>query len=320
MRLRKLFGLMVMGMLCMGQAGAVNAADAYPSKDVRFLCWSAAGSSLDVMARTLGVEMEKITGKTFVVENRPGGSGAVAMSIAKSQPANGHVILSTTSSFTFNLAQGNIPFTLNDFTLVRAVEAEPVSVAVLKNSRFKTLDDFLEALRKGEKLRVGGFASAGFVHFVYYKLQQAAKVKGVWVPFEGGNQAATALLGGHLDAAVMTPSSGLSSIQNGDIRLLAVSAPERSDFYPDVPTMKELGYDVDEQIWRGVMVKSGTPEEICDALGAVIDKATQSPGWKNTMKTRFQSPYAISMKDLNKKAAVEIDERRVFLKTMGVLK
>lgn len=292
----------------------------FPAKDVRFLCWSAAGAPLDVMARTLGFELEKITGKNVIVENRLGGSGAMAMSIAKNQPADGHLILATTSSLTFSLAQGNIPFTLSDFTLVRAVEAEPVAVAVLKDSRFKTLDDFLEALRRGEKLRVGGFASAGFVQFVYHKLQQAAKVSGPWVPFEGGNHAATALLGGHLDAAVMTPSSGLASVQSGDIRLLAVSAPKRISYYPDVPTMKELGYDVDEQIWRGVMVKSGTPPEVGEALGSIIDKAVQSEKWKNTMQARFQSPYEISMEDLNKKAVVEVEERRAFLKAIGVLK
>ncbi len=299
---------------------SVGQAAAYPAKDVRFLCWSAAGAPLDVMARTLGVEMEKATGKNFIVENRPGGSGAVAMSIAKNQPGDGQLILSTTSSLTFTVAQGNVPFTMKDFTLVRAVEAEPVSVAVLKNSRFKTLKDFIEALRKGEKLRVGGFSSAGFVHFVYHKLQKAAKVSGPWVPFDGGNQAATALLGGHLDAAVMTPSSGLASIQSGDIRLLAVSAPARSEYYPDVPTMKELGYDVDEQIWRGVMVKGDTPKEICEALGAIIDKAVKAESWTKAMKTRFQSPYAISLEDLNKKAAMEVEERRAFLKDVGALK
>ena len=300
-------------------APMVKAAD-YPVKDVRFVCWTAAGASLDVMARTLGVEMEKITKKNFIVENRPGGSGAVAMSIAKTQPTDGYLILATTSSFTFNLAKGNIPFTIEDFTLVRAVEAEPVSVAVLKNSRFKTLEDFIEALRKGEKLRVGGFASAGFVQFVYYKLQQAAKVQGAWVPFEGGNQAATALLGGHLDACIMTPSSGLASVQSGDIRLLAVSSPKRVPYYPDVPTMKELGYDVEEQIWRGVMVKSGTSKETVDKLGAIVDQAVKSESWNNTMKTRFQITYEISSDELNKKAAKEVEDRKVFLKAVGVLK
>lgn len=317
MRFFRLTGLVTL-LLLMG-APVAQAAN-YPTKDVRFVCWTAAGASLDVMARTLGVEMGKVTGKKFIVENRPGGSGAIAMSLAKNQPTDGNVILATTSSFTFNLAKGNIPFTLKDFVLIRAVEAEPVSVAVLKDSRFKTLEEFLGALRNGEKLRVGGFASAGFVQFVYYKLQQAAKVEGAWIPFEGGNQAATALLGGHLDAAIMTPSSGLASVQSGDIRLLAVSAPKRASYYPDVPTMKELGYDVEEQIWRGVMVKSGTPEDVCVALGAVVDKAVQSESWTNTMKTRFQSPYDISMEELNKKAATEVEERKVFLKAVGVLK
>lgn len=307
-------------MLILGSGTPLVYGAPYPAKDVRFLCWSAAGSPLDVMARTLGAAMEKLSGKTFVIENRPGGSGAVAMSIAKNQPADGQVILATTSSLTFTVAQGKIPFTMADFTLVRAVEAEPVSVAVLKNSRFKTLNDFLDALRKGEKLRVGGFGSAGFVHFVYHKLQQAAKVTGAWVPFEGGNQAATALLGGHLDAAVMTPSSGLSALQNGDIRLLAVSAPKRSGFYPDVPTMMELGYNVDEQIWRGVMVRSGTPDDVLEGLAALLDKAVQEEAWLKTMKARFQSPYEISMKDLNAKALREVEERREFLRTVGVLK
>lgn len=300
---------------------AAPAMAAYPTKDVRLVCWSAAGSSLDVMARTLAVEMEKSLKKPVVVENRVGGSGAVAMAYAMAQPADGHVLLTTTSSLSFTVAKGNVPFKVEDFVMLRAVEGEPSSVAVLKDSPIKTLDDFVEVMRKdSSKMRVGGYASAGFHQFVYYKLQQLGKFTGPWVPFDGGNQAVAALLGGHLDAAVITPSSALAQIESGEIRLLGISTDTRSDYFPNVPTMKEQGYDIVEYLWRGVMVKKGTPADVITTINAAIDTAVQSESWKNTAKARRQESLSYSTEELSAKAASEVQERKAFLQSIGLLK
>lgn len=306
-----------MGLLLATQAPAAD----FPAKDVRIVCWSAAGSPLDVMARTLAAELEKVWGKTTVVENRVGGSGAAAMAYAVSQPADGHVILTTTSSLTFTVAKGSVPFKVEDFIMLRAVEAEPSAVAVRKDSPLKTLDDFVKKMQADSaSMRVGGYASAGFHQFVYYKLQKTGGFKGPWVPFEGGNQAAAALLGGHLDAAVMTPSSATAQIESGDIRLLGISTAERSPFFPDVPTMKEQGHDIVEYLWRGIMVKKGTPQAVVDAVGAAVDKVTAGETWQASMKNRRQEQLSFTSDELTRKSLAEVDERKQFLKSIGLLR
>lgn len=306
-----------MGLLLATQAPAAD----FPAKDVRIVCWSAAGAPLDVMARTLAAELEKVWGKTTVVENRVGGSGAAAMAYAVSQPADGHVILTTTSSLTFTVAKGSVPFKVEDFIMLRAVEAEPSAVAVRKDSPLKTLDDFVKKMQADSaSMRVGGYASAGFHQFVYYKLQKTGGFKGPWVPFEGGNQAAAALLGGHLDAAVMTPSSATAQIESGDIRLLGISTAERSPFFPDVPTMKEQGHDIVEYLWRGIMVKKGTPQAVADAVGAAADKVTAGETWQASMKNRRQEQLSFTSDELTRKSLAEVDERKQFLKSIGLLR
>jgi tripartite-type tricarboxylate transporter receptor subunit TctC len=209
---------------------AAAAADTYPSRTVKLLCWTTAGAPLDVMMRQLGKQLAEIFGQSVVVENRAGGSGVAAMASLMNQPADGYNLLSTTSSMSFTMATGRIAFGPQNFIVLPAIQAEPSAVAVRADSRFKTLRQLVEYLRDHpDKLTVGGFSAAGFHQFVFYRLQQEGKFKADWIPFKGGQEAGLALLGGHIDVAVITPSSALAQIQNGDLRLLAISSAQRDE-------------------------------------------------------------------------------------------
>jgi tripartite-type tricarboxylate transporter receptor subunit TctC len=295
-------------------------ADPYPARTVRLLCWTSAGAPLDVMMRQLGKQLGELFGRTFVVDNRPGGAGVVAMAALANQPADGYNILSTTSSMSFTMATGRVPFEPANFTVLPAIEAEPSAVAVRADSRFKTLKEVMDDLRdRPNGLTVGGFSSAGFHQFVFYRLQQEGKFKSVWVPFKGGQEAGLALLGGHIDVAIMTPSSAPAQIRNGDIRLLGISSERRTEYFPDVPTFKEQGYDVVEAIWRGVMVKAETPRTVVDALVSAIETVKQTQEWKDVARTNLQSPVSISLDEMQRRVADEVSTYRDFLKSSGLL-
>jgi putative tricarboxylic transport membrane protein len=302
-------------------AAPAVAEEAYPSRTVRMICWSSAGAPLDVMMRQLGRQLGEILGQTFVVDNRAGGSGAVAMSAVLNAPADGYTLLSTTSSMSFTIASGQVPVEASQFTILPAVQAEPSAVAVRADSRFKTLKEVVDYLReKPDGLSVGGFSAAGFHQFVFYRLQQEGKFKSIWIPFKGGQEAGLALLGGHIDVAIMTPSSALAQIQNGDIRLLAISSAERDQYFPEVPTFREQGYDVVETIWRGVMVKAGTPRPVLDTLIAAIDKIKRTREWKEFSKTNLQSDFDISLDGMQTLVAKEIKADRAFLEHNGLVR
>lgn len=301
--------------------GSVFAAD-YPTKAVRFVCWSSAGSPLDTMMRQLAKQMSAMLGQSVAVENRPGGSGAVAMSFVMSQPADGYTVLSTTSSMPFTMATGRVPFKPDDFIVLPALESEPSSVAVLAGSQFKSLKQFVDYLHAHPNgLKVGGYSSAGFHHFVLYELQQKGDFQAAWIPFNGGNKAALALLGGNLDVAVMTPSSAVAQLQSGKIRLLAVSSAARDEYFPDVPTFKEQGYDMVAAIWRGIMVKKDTPRAVTDKLLSTMKKIEATAEWKKFMKVNLQVPYTIDSVDaMQTEVRDEVKSRREFLKKNGYIK
>ncbi len=293
----------------------------YPSGIVRLLCWSSAGAPLDVMMRQVGKQLGDILGQTFIVENRPGGEGAVAMAYVQGRPADGYTILSTTSSMSFAMATKDIKFTPDDFTVLPALQAEPSAVAVRAESKFKTMKDFMDAITAHpDQVSVGGFSSAGFHQFVFYRLQQVGHFTSVWVPFPGGQEAALALLGGHIDVAIMTPSSGLAQIKNGDIRLLGISAEKRDAYFPDVPTFKEQGYDVAASIWRGVMVKTGTPQPVVDTLLGALDKMKQSPEWQQFSRLNLQSPVDVTLAQMQAQVRQEVAADREFLEATGLRK
>jgi putative tricarboxylic transport membrane protein len=243
------------------------------------------------------------------------------MAYVKNRPADGYSILSTTSSMSFAMATSDIQFTPDDFIVLPALQAEPSAVAVRADSKFKTMKDFMDFIRAHpDQVSVGGFSSAGFHQYVFYRLQQVGHFQSIWVPFPGGQDAALALLGGHIDVAVMTPSSALAQIKNGDIRLLGISSAERNEYFPDVPTFKEQGYDVAASIWRGVMVKAGTPQPIVDKLNAALETMKKTEEWKQFSRLNMQSAVNVSLAQMQDQVRQEIRDDAEFLKATGLRK
>jgi putative tricarboxylic transport membrane protein len=298
-----------------------RADDAYPSATVRLQCWSSAGAPLDLMMRQVAKQLTALFNETFIVENRPGGEGAVAMAYVKNKPADGYNILSTTSSMSFAMATSDINFTPDDFVVLPALQSEPSAVAVRSDSKFRSMSDFIGFIKAHpDQISVGGFSSAGFHQFIFYRLQQEGHFKSIWVPFAGGQDAALALLGGHIDVAIITPSSALAQIKNGDIRLLGISSVERNEYFPDVPTFKEQGFDVAASIWRGVMVKAGTSQPILDKLNATLDSMKKAQEWRDFSRLNMQSAVNISFDEMQKQVRHEVSDDREFLKATGLRK
>lgn len=293
-------------------------AQAFPDKPVTLVVWSGAGGALDTYGRKLAELLEKEGGWSVRVDNRPGGSGAVGVSQIMNQPADGYNILVLTGTLTFGIAQGLIPFELKDFRLLRAMQSEPSSLAVLADSPFKTVGDFVDHMKQNPNgLKVGGHAPGGFHQYMLYQLMQKGGFESGWIPHDASGKVALGLLGKHLDAAMMTPSTGLAQVKNGEIRLIAVSTDERSPFLPDTPTFKEQGFDIEGAIWRGIAVKAGTPDDVVDAIQATIDKVTASEEWKKFQLEQFQDSPDWKEAEFTERATQELASQAEFLKANG---
>ncbi len=296
------------------------AASEYPEKPIALVVWSGAGGALDVYGRKLAEMLTKELGWTTKVENRAGGGGAVGLSYMAAQPADGYTWVICTGTLTFGIAQGLIPFKTDDLTFVRAMQGEPTSLAVPKDSELTSVEQFLQQLKEGKKFRIGGHSPGGFHQYMLYQLTQGLGVRTPWIPHDASGKIPLALLGNHLDVAMMTPSSGLSQVAAGDIRLLAISTDGRSEFYPDVPTFSELGHPLVDFIWRGVVVKAGTPPEVVEAIQAGLDKVEATQEWKDFMHNTGQENPGFKGEEFRKYAEQQILDQTKFLKDEGFIK
>jgi tripartite-type tricarboxylate transporter receptor subunit TctC len=302
-------------------APTASMAEGFPDKPVTLVVWSGAGGALDTYGRKLAELLEKETGWTVRVDNRPGGSGAVGVSQIMNQPADGYNILVLTGTLTFGIAQGLIPFQLKDLRLLRAMQSEPSSLAVLADSQFKTTADFVNYMKEHPNgLKVGGHAPGGFHQYMLYQFMKAGGFESGWIPHDASGKVALGLLGKHLDAAMMTPSTGLAQVKSGEIKLLGISMDKRSEFLPDVPTFKEQGYDVEGAVWRGIAVKAGTPDDVVDHIQAAIDKVTASADWKKFQIDQFQDSPDWKEEEFTRRAQADLDQQTEFLKAAGYIK
>lgn len=292
----------------------------YPEKTVNLVVWAGAGGALDTYGRQLAELLTKEAGWTVAVQNRPGGSGAVGVSTVLAQPADGYNILVCTGTLTFGIAQGLIPFKLEDMRYLRAMQAEPSSVAVRADSELKTLEDFVSYMRDNpNKLRVGGHAPAGFHQYILYQLGQMGKFEAGWIPHDASGKVPLALLGGHMDVAIMTPSSGLAQVESGEIRLLGISTAERSDFFPDVPTFKEQGYDIVDSVWRGIAVHGQTPDDIVAEIQKAVDKVEASQDWLDFQNREKQENINLAEEAYTDLVKRQLAQQTEFLKSIGLV-
>jgi len=249
----------------------------YPAREIRSVCNFAPGSGADIIVRYYSDKLSRLAGKPVIVENKPGAQGLLATDyVAKSKP-DGYTILITPASSTLATAPHifkHIPFDpLKDFQPVTTINSLPFVVAVDAAKPYRTLAEFVAALR--EKDGNGFYGTQSNTGQVSAELLKAhTGLKTAYVPFKITGDAFTALLGGNID--FMSVDATWASTQQ-KVRILAVTSAKRSGSLPDVPTMMELGYkDFDITAWWGVVVPAGTPRPIVDRLAAWTNQITNS--------------------------------------------
>lgn len=257
-----------------------SAQTAFPVKPIRFVIPFTAGSSTDIMGRTVAERVAVSIGQPVVVENRPGAGGTIAAAaVAKSDP-DGHTVLVHSGSHAVNPAiYTNLPYdTVKDFVNVAGLGAVP-NIIIAPVGRYKTLKDLVAAA----KSRPGqlNYASAGVgsaTHLNAEKFMLVADIDMQHVPFKGTPEAVTEIVGGRLEFYCAPINAALGLIKDGKVAALATSGAKRSPLLPDVPTSIEAGFpDSDFALWVGAFVPARTPQAVVQRLHAEILKAVASP-------------------------------------------
>jgi tripartite-type tricarboxylate transporter receptor subunit TctC len=259
-------------------AGAAPAQEPpFPKKSViEMTVLFPAGSSADVTARLLADGMSKELKQSVIVVNRPGAGGAIGYRHVASQKPDGYALVWNSNSISTTYHSGTLTFNYEAFDAVAQVLVETPVLAVRSDAKWKTLGELIaDAKAKPRTLTVANSGVGSHTHFSSVALFKTAGVEVIDVPF-GAAQVVTSLLGGQVDAALQLPAALAGNVKAGQMRLLTALTAQRDPAFPDVPTARELGYDVALEAWRGIAVPKGTPPATIAMLEAAIRKTVAS--------------------------------------------
>ena len=264
-------------------------AQSYPSRPISVIVPFPPGGVADLTARPLAAALEPILKQPAVVVNKAGASGAVGMQQAAVAKPDGYTLLSALVSISV-IPEVDVLFgrpktyKREDFAPIALLSADPMIVVVMKDSPYKSMADIAaDAKKRPNEIKYSSSGIYGATHLPTEMWAHATRVKMRHIPTNGGGPALTALLGGHVDILFSVPIIALPQIKSGEVRPLAVTSEKRLAAYPNVPTLKELGYDVEYYIWCGLFAPIATPKDVVKTLREAVRKAVVTPEFKSAM-------------------------------------
>jgi tripartite-type tricarboxylate transporter receptor subunit TctC len=263
-------------MVTQGAAWAQN----YPAKPVKIVVGYSAGGAVDQVARAVGLALQSSLGQPFVVENKPGAGTNIAVKSVIEAPANGYTLMLAANALAANMALYQPqPFDAEkDLVALSLIGRVPVVIAVNPQAPFQTLQQLIAAAK--DPSRRYSFASPGngsTPHMAIEFFERAARITLQHVPYRGGSQAITDVIGGQLPLLAVNALEALLHVRSGKLKLLAVLSPNRPANNPEVPTIAESGFPgFEASVWYGLVAPAATPKNIVELLHAETQKAIQS--------------------------------------------
>ena len=261
----------------------------YPSRPITMVVPFSPGGVSDTTGRPLATLMSKILGQPIVVENRPGAGGGIGMAYtAKTAPDGYTIMMGLPSISAIPVAeemQGRTPsYSTSQFEGIARVSADPTVISVRGDSKWQSLQELIDDAKQDPgSISFSSSGMYGTTHVAMERFAQAADIQLLHVPYGGGGEQVSALLGGHVQATSQTYGNTSQHIKSGAFRPLAVQSAERLEALPDVPTLKELGLDAEYYLWAGVFVPTGMPADIKARLREATKEAIASPDFEKVM-------------------------------------
>jgi tripartite-type tricarboxylate transporter receptor subunit TctC len=282
----------VLAVLAVLAGASPAAAQAYPTAPIRVLVPFGAGGATDVVARVFSDRLQQRLGQSVTVENRAGAAGQIAATAFARSPADGYTLMFTTAApiTVAPLMNDKVQYDpRKDFVPVAVVAVQPVWIVVNANSPFKSLNDIVvKAKAEPGKLTYGTSGVGTELHLAAEAVSRSAGIRMVHVPFRGGGEVITALLGSQVDFAALSTASIAGAVKQGTLRVLAVSSPKRMTDFPDVPTFAELGHGGATMMpWWGLMAPAGTPVAVVERLTKELEAAALDATVRERLKATF---------------------------------
>jgi putative tricarboxylic transport membrane protein len=308
-------------------AFSTSASAAYPERDIRFIIQVSPGGGSDLFARTFtnAVTNKRLLPVAMTPENMPGGSGAVAFAYVAQRAGDPYLLLNASGGFVTTpvLGKGTKAGEVNytQFTPIAAMCLDELAIAVHADSPHKTLKDLIDAAAKAPGTMIaGGTLYGGPDSICFYLLEKAANVEFNYIVHDGGDEVNAALLGKHVEVSVGNPGDFLELYKGGRIRILGTFSDERLAILPEIPTVKEQGFDVVYQFARGVVAPKDIPAEAVKVLEKCVADYMDTDEWKNYVNNNSLTVRYLNSEQFTDFLAKSTELHTTILTEMGVIK
>ncbi len=286
------FWTVVSAVAILAMAGVCSVASAaeWPTKPITIIVPHAAGGGTDLIARLVFSYAEKILGQKVIIVNKPGAATEIGLTeLALSKP-DGYTWGFANSPQTQSLPIARkTKFTMESFEPCCNIVYDPGIIVVRADSQFKSINEFIEYAEENPGVITVGNTGRGSDDDIAVRImERETGVKVTQVPFDGAAPLTTALLGGHIAAGAINVTEAVPYVNAQKMRALAVMDEERSHLLPDVPTFKDLGYNVVSGSARGISAPAGTPKEIIDKMAAVVKQVLDDPDFQKKAEEASQ--------------------------------
>ncbi|MGQ0524292.1 MAG: tripartite tricarboxylate transporter substrate binding protein [Betaproteobacteria bacterium] len=318
---RRLFTVLLLPLLLV--MASVHA-QGFPSKPIELVVHTSPGGGTDIFARFIAdlLTREKLVTQPVNVLNRVGGGGAIAYTYIKSKRGDPHTVMTVaTLALLTNSLRPELELGMENFTPLVMLAQDPQAVMVQAESPHRTFKDFVEAARREPGSIVASVTSpGGSGRLLVWLLERETGARFKSVSFKSGGDAILQVMGGHTHFTTENVSEGYSAVEGKKLRVLAVSSAKRLPIVPDVPTLRELGYNIHIGTGRGFAMPAGVPKEAAAQMESLFERIHKSAAWKDyAEKNMFEDLYLGSAE-----YAKHLAQRRVvhqeFLKAVGIIK
>lgn len=280
----------------------------FPDKQIELVVPYAPGGASDMVGRTVGSAIEKDLGVPVVITNKTGGTGAVGMSYVEGKNPDGYTIGYVPVEMSMVKALGFADVEPANFDLLGRAIVIPAAITVPADAPYDTIEEFIEySLDHPGEIRVGNSGTGSIWHIAAAGLAEETGAEFKYVPFDGAAPAVAALLGGHIEAVSVSPSEVKANVDGGELKILAVMSGDRDVTFPDVPTLKESGIDLEIAAWGGFTAPKGTPDDVKAVLEEAVKNAVASDEFQNVAKERGLNASYLTAEEFTQFAKEQFD-------------
>jgi putative tricarboxylic transport membrane protein len=296
-------------------------AQSYPTRTIELISATGAGGGSDLVARMVAeiIAKDKLLPQQVIVQNRPGGGGAVGQTYVAAKRGDPYVFMQAATNIVSVPIRTGLDVGVDKFTPLGAIGFDLNSVAVAIDSPYRTLKDFIAAARdKPNTISVGITSPGGNAHYLMHRLEKLTGARFNKVSFKSGAESVTAVMGGHIQATAENLGEVLGQVELKKLRLLGVPSAKRLAGLPDVPTLKEQGYDIHAGGLRGFVAPAAIPREAATLLEGTLAKVHKSAAWRDYMTRNMYEDVYMNAEEFARWLADQKAEMMQYLTEMGL--